>query len=284
MLSLGVDVSKGYADCCFLNEAGSVLPGTGRFDDTPAGHAAVLQHLNELAARYPDATWQIGLESTGGLERNWLGLFHRWGKGRLYRLNPLAVKQYLARDLHRNGSDPHSARGIAQYLQAGRRSADRPLTTLPEGTLLLYRFVRHSLKRLTQLKNQLQTLLPVVQPDLVRCGRHGLPQWLLRLLEQYPTAPALAAADPAQLARIPYLTPARAAVLIAAAEQSVAAFTDAPTGTVVATLAREIRALEQQINGLKQQRIDLLESDPTSQLLRSLPGVGAWIAVCLRLE
>jgi transposase len=284
MLSLGVDVSKGYADCCFLNEAGSVLLGTGRFDDTPDGHAAVLQHLNTLAARYPEATWQIGLESTGGLERNWLRLFHQWGKGAVYRLNPLAVKQYLARELHRNGSDPHSARGIAQYLQRGRRPADRPLTTLPEGTLLLYRFVRHSLKRLTQVKNQLQTLLPVVQPDLVHCCRHGLPQWVLRLLEQYPTAPALAQADPAQLARIPYLTPARAVVLIGAAAQSVAAFADAPTGTVVATLAGEIRALQQQIERLKQQLIDLLEPDPTGQLLRTLPGVGPWTAVCLRLE
>jgi transposase len=284
MLSLGVDVSKGYADCCFLNEAGSVLSGSRRFDDTPDGHAAVLQCLDQLAARYPEATWQIGLESTGGLERNWLRLFHQWGKGAVYRLNPLAVKQYLARELHRNGSDPHSARGIAQYLQAGRRPADRPLTTLPEGPLLLYRFVRHSLKRLTQVKNQLQTLLPVVQPDLVRCCRHGLPQWVLRLLEQYPTAPALAHADPTQLARIPYLTPARAAVLIAAAQQSVAAFGDAPTGTVVATLAGEIRTLAQQIEGQKQQLIDLLEPDPTCRLLRTLPGVGAWIAVCLRLE
>ena len=131
MLSLGVDVSKGYADGCFLNEAGSVLLGTGRFDDTPDSHAAVLEHLNTLAARYPAAPWQIGLESTGGLERNWLRLFHPWAKGAVYRLNPLAVKQYLARELHRNGSDPHSARGIAQYLQRGRRPADRPLTELP---------------------------------------------------------------------------------------------------------------------------------------------------------
>ena len=93
MLSLGVDVSKGYADCCFLNEAGSVLSGTGRFDDTPAGHAAVLQHLDALAARYPDATWQIGLESTGGLERNWLRLFHRWGKGRSTNTPRAAVNE-----------------------------------------------------------------------------------------------------------------------------------------------------------------------------------------------
>jgi transposase len=284
MLSLGVDVSKGYADGCFLHEAGRVLPGTGRFDDTPDGHAAVLQHLNELAARYLEATGQIGRESTGGLERNWLRLFHQWGKGRVYRLNPLAVKQYLARELHRNGSDPHRARGIAQYLQVGKRPADRSLTTLPNGTLLLYRFVHHSLKRLTPIKNQLQPLLPVVQPDLVRCCRHGLPQWVLRLLEQYPTAPTLAQADPAQLARIPYLTPARAAVLLAAAAHSVAAFGDAPTGTVVATLAGEIRTLQEQIDRLKQPLIALLETDPTGALLRTLPGVGAWTAVCLRLE
>ena len=283
---LGVDVSKGYIDCCFLNEAGSTLPGSGRFDDTPAGHAALQQQLDQLAAHSPQAAWQIGLEYTGGLERNWVRFFQASGRGRLYRLNPLVVKQFLARELHRNRTDPHSARGIAQYLREGLRAGAAPTTSssAEEGPRLLYRLVRQSLQRQTQAKNQLQSLLPTVHPDLVPYARRGLPAWLLRGLEEYPTSPLLAQASPAAVARIRYVTLPRANTLVAAAQASVAALRDPATGTVVATLAQEVRRLHQQIETLKQQLIQQYAADPTVPLLTSLPGVGAWTAVCLRLE
>ena len=51
------------------------------------------------------------------------------------------------------------------------------------------------------------------QPVNISCTR-GFPDWLLRLLAKYPTAPALGRARPATLARIPYLTPARATRLV----------------------------------------------------------------------
>jgi transposase len=284
-LYLGVDVSKGYVDCCFLNEVGSVLPGSGRFDDTPAGHAALQQQLDQLTARSPQTTWQIGLESTGGLERNWVRFFQEGSPGRLYRLNPLVVKQFLARELHRNRTDPHSARGIAQYLREGLRAGASLAPTLEEeGPRLLYRLVRQTLQRQTQVKNQLQSLLPTVHPDLVPYARRELSAWLLRLLEAYPTSAALAQAAPAAVARIPYLTLSRANTLVAAAQASVAALRDPATGLVVATLAQEVRHLAQQIDTLKQQLRQRFAADPTVLLLTSLPGVGVWTAVCLRLE
>src|SRR5712692_2119434 len=124
LICVGVDASKGYADYYFQNEAGSVLLPSRCYDDTPAGHATVRQAFADLAARYPNARFRIGVECSGGLERNWLRLFaslpQPW---ELYRLNPLAVRRFLECDLHRNGNDALSAKGIAAYLAKGLRKA-----------------------------------------------------------------------------------------------------------------------------------------------------------------
>src|SRR6266566_8287690 len=211
LICVGVDASKGYADFFFQNDAGSVLPPSRRYDDTPAGHAGIRQAFAQLALRDPDVRFRIGVECSGGLERNWLGLFASLPQpADFYRLNPLAVHRFLECDLHRNGNDALSAKGIAAYLRSGLRLADVPYEPDLEGPLTLLRLVNNLLDRATQVQNELQSLLPAVHPDLVQFCRQGFPQWLLRLLVQTPTAEALGRADADTLARIPYLTRARA--------------------------------------------------------------------------
>jgi transposase len=284
---LGVDTSKGYADFCFSDPAGTTLPGTQRYDDTPAGHAAVRQRCRALLQQHPDAELLVGLEASGGLERNWLRCFRELvppDRGRVYQLNPLAVKRYLERDLHRNITDALSARGIAAYLREGLRPADRPFEPQLEGPLALYRFTANTVERCAQLQNELQSLLPCVQPDLVAYCREELPNWVLRLLVRYPTAAALSRARPKTVAQIPYITPARATRLVQAAQTSVAAVGDPHSATVVQSLAREILRLNTQIDTLKRRLVRELQHDPEVRLCISIPGIGPWTAVVLRLE
>ena len=89
---------------------------------------------------------------------------------------------------------------------------------------------------MSQTKNRLHSLLPRVQPELVQFMRDDIPQWVLAVLERYPTAPQLARAKAETLARIPYVTAARAKELIAAARQSVGAQTDTFSAATVAFL------------------------------------------------
>jgi transposase len=284
---LGGDVSKGYADLGFLDDANRTLPGSACYDDTPAGHAAVRARCLQLLDTHPEATLLIGLEASGGLERNWLRTFRDLlppGRGHVYRLNPLAVKRYLERDLHRNITDVRSARGIAEYLREGLRPADRPFASELEGPRAFYRFLRNSMDRGTQLQNELHSLLPCVHPDLVAFCRDGFPAWVLHLLRRYPTADALKRARPATLARIPYVTLTRASALIQAAKQSVAALRDPYHGEVIRRLATEILRHQTEIAAGKQKLLGSLKHDPEVQLCASQPGIGLWTAVVLRLE
>src|SRR5205823_2941217 len=164
---------------------------------------------------------------------------------RVFHVNPLVVKRFLDQDLHRNTTDPISARGIAAYLRDGTRKAQLPDERYPAGTRTLYRYVANSMQRAARIRNELQSLLPSVHPDLVRFCRQGIPAWVLQLLVRYPTVSSLCRAHCDVLARVPYVTEERATALIAAAKQSVAALRDPDTGIAVAALASEVLRLEE---------------------------------------
>jgi len=286
-LYLGIDVSKGYADMACMQRSGGLVSGGGQFDDTPAGHAAVTEWVARMLGQRPDAQIVVGLEASGGLERNWLRLFQDLGATRhvkAYLLNPLAVKRFLERDLHRCVTDALSARGIARYLRDGMRPQETPYEPHLEGPLTLYRTLRSAIERQAAVQNELKSLLPRVHPGLVRYCRKALPAWLLTLLARYPTATKLARAKPETLARIPFLTLDRARTLVGEAKVSVAAQGDDDTGTAVAFLAREIVRAGRTIDDVRENLCADLRGDEGVRILISIPGIGLWSAVCLRLE
>ena len=65
-----------------------------------------------------------GLESTGGMEDNWLACLRELSASlplKAGRLNPAGVVQYVKADLTRTVTDAVSARKIAEYLIVHRR-------------------------------------------------------------------------------------------------------------------------------------------------------------------
>jgi transposase len=311
VLFLGSDVSKGYADFCFLSETGCLLGTRFTLDDTPAGHAALqaraLRTLRQLQTRRAGPEGEparehsgpapvrlvMGIEASGGLERNWLRTLRTLPtaiaaapESRVFRLNPLAVKRFRDQELHHSVTDAGSAQTIAAFLLAGRQSVGTATFLEPreEGLLTRLRFACNCIDRKAQVQNELQNLLPVVHPDLVADAQQEFPQWLLSLLIRYPTVTRLARARSATLARIPYVTQERARALMDAAKKSVAALRDDQVGATVSALAKELRRLERQVASLKAALGRQLEEDPTVKLLVTIPGIALWSALILRLE
>jgi hypothetical protein len=134
------------------------------------------------------------------------------------------------------------------------------------------------------IQNELHSLLPVVQPELVQYCRQGFPAWLLAVLRRYPLASQLARVRVTTLAALPYVTTARATALIAAAKTSVAALTDPETALVIQDLVKELERLEATIASRKKLLEQRLKDDPEVRRMRSIPGIGPTTAVCLRLE
>ena len=288
-LFVGVDVSKGYADFEVVNAAGSWLPSWGRFDDTWSGHEQVSAKFQELAGRHPRAELVVGVECTGGYERNWLNRFRVLAQTGLklvvYRLNPLAVKKFHERELHRTITDRLSAQGIAQYLWRGMRRQD--LQWHEEGQeewVTLCRTIRVLIQQRASQQTRLKALLSRAQPELVQYLRDGWRQWAAELLCRYPTATRLAAADPADIAAIPYLRKSRAQELVAAARCSVASQTGPGTALAVQAQAEQISQLGNRIGKLKRELVKQFETDEGVRIIDSIKGFGIWSAICLRLE
>lgn len=243
------------------------------------------QAFAELAAQHPDVQFRIGVECTGGLERNWLQFFRALDYDKkVYRLNALAVKRFLETDLHRGGSDEISARGIAAYLRRGLRPADVPYEPELEGPRTLCRHVLNTLSRGAQIRNELQSLLSSAHPGLVQYCRKGMPQWVLLLLVKFPTAARLAAASPEEMSVIHYMKASRVRELIAAAQCSVAALGDETTGLVISDLAKEALELHRRVEEQKRLLWEQLKKDEETKILKSIRGIGRWTAVVLRLE
>ena len=282
---LGADVSKGYADFRFLGENGP-LPLDNRWDDSPAGHALVRQALTRLRAEHPNLRFTLGVEASGGLERNWLQLFRSLAgpEDRVYQLNPLVVKRFRERHLHQNVTDQTSAADIADYLREGQRTADRPYEPALQGARTLYGAINNQIKRSVAIQNELHNLLPVVQPDLVQYCRNDFPAWVLTLLRRYPLAAQLARARVATVAAIPYVTAERAAALITAAKESVASLTEPEVALVVQNLVKELQQLELVIAEGKAVLAQRLNDDQEVKRMLSIPGIGPVTATCLRLE
>jgi transposase len=281
------DVSKGYSDIAFVDESGKILSGSRRFDDTAEGHTQVEKEISIKNAEKNSVRFVVGLESSGGLERNWLRLFRSLKSKyemEVLLLNPLAVKKYLDRHLHRNINDQLSALGIAEYLRLGRRPKEVPFEPYLEGARTLYRCVKNVISRVAQVRTELQSLLPIVQPELVQFCREGIPQWVLSLLIKYPTAPALARAQVKTVAQLSYISAEKASKLIDSAKNSVASLRDEHTGTTITFLARTILEEMKKVESLQHQLCTVMKDDLQVQIIDSIKGIGIWTAVCVRLE
>ena len=292
LIAVGCDCSKGRIDVEIRNHHGTVLH-TGIFDDTHPDHAAMSRLVDDLRERHPEARFLVGIESTGGMERNWLAFFRRekrWVKQlRVFKLNAAAVHAFRLSRLHRAPGDAAAASDIARFLLE-RCATRQPEVEAESGPIVFYRTVRALSGELTATSQRLQTLLVGAQPDLVRFCRYGLPAWVLALLERYPTAALLAKAEVPAVDAIPHIDGIRAAELIENAKRSVASLTDAATAATIRLLVAHLRDTQIRIDQGQADLLKIITADPQSplakavDLLDSIPGIAAWTAACLACE
>lgn len=292
LIAIGCDSSKGRIDVEIRNDHGTVLH-TGAYDDTPDGHDALRRAVDDLRDRFPTATILVGIESTGGMERNWLAFFRRekrWVKiMRVFKLNASAVHAYRSSQLHRAPGDAAAARDIASFLLE-RCHAKAPRQEAETGPILLYRTIRTLVSERIAASQRLHALLVACHPDLVRFCRAGIPAWILTLLHRYPTAAALARAKPATVDAIPHIDADCAAELVANAKRSVASMTDPATAAAIRLLVARITHTQTCIDLAQAELQELIAAEPESPLakavalLDSIPGIGPWSAACLACE
>jgi transposase len=286
-IAIGCDISKGRCDVAILNQSGTLLQGSGGYDDIRRDHERLRAVLIELHEKRPEARIVVGMEATGGQERNWLAFFRaekRWEKFLFaHRLNPLAVKRYLESNLHREVNDASAARGIAQFV-IEKYQERTPSHEAYDGKVAFYRVVRAQIQRRSQATQRLHALMPAVHPGLVQYCRLEVPHWVLGVVARYPTADTLARAKAETLEEIPHVDLKRAHALIEGAKESVASMNDEGSALAMSAIIDEIIDVDRRIEDGKKRLEKLCAGDPRVVLLDSIIGIGIWSAIALVLE
>jgi len=285
-LYLGGDVSKGYADWVILSEKKQTVLENFQLDDTYAGHCKLYSMLEAYIEKHPGSEIYAAVESTGGYENNWLNTLKSYQKVfnlKVARINPAGVTFNRKAEMKRNVTDAISALSIAEFL------IDHPANIMYDqddnwkSLCRHWNFVEMQKQQRVQTINQLETILYSANPTLMRYKKGDLPNWLLELIIQCPTADKLAKAKPEKLAKIPYLSLARAKGLVAEANQNIASATDRNAEILVTQIAMQIKSFDQNIKS----QMQLIERDmtcPEIELLKSFKGISTISAIGLMLE
>ena len=283
---LGADVSKGYTDFILLDQHKQPVEKNFQLDDTAAGHTQLYEQLSRFFDQHPDAELLAAVESTGGYENNWYNTLLKF-QGSLNiktaRLNPEGVYCNSKADLKRTITDKVSAQSIAEYQIAHPEKVTYQQEDYWAPLRKQWSFITLLSKQKIQLLNQLEPLVYTANPEILQYCRDGMPQWVLKLLKQYPTAKKLGRAKRARVARIPYIKQDRAGKLIAEAKNSIASTQDNITEQLISSTIVQIQQLE---NSIKAQTKILADncSMPEVELLKSYPGVSDYSAIGLMLE
>jgi len=285
-LYLGGDVSKGYADWVILSEKKQAVIENFQLDDTYAGHCKLYSMLEAYFDAHPGLEMYAALESTGGYENNWFNTLKSYQKVfnfKVARINPAGVNLNRRASMRRNVTDAISALSIAEYMINHPDNIAFDQDDKWKTLCRHWNFVEMQKAQRTQTINQLETILYCANPILMRYKKDNLPNWLLELIIKCPTADKLAKAKPEKLAKIPYLTLARAKTLVAEAKQNIASATDKNAEILVSQIASQIKVFDQTIKS----QMQLIEKElicPEIEILKSFNGIDTISAIGLLLE
>jgi transposase len=282
---MGNDASKGYGDFVILDAKKQEVEPNFQLDDTFDGHRKLYEILEKFFHNHSDCTLYAAVESTGGYEDNWYHFLVNCSlcfNIKTARLNPFAVSKHNQAGMKRNRTDKISARDIAEYLinhpdKVSYQKFD-PMAPLKSQ----WNYIELLNKQKVQLLNVLEKNLYRANTELVAYCKSGVPRWLLKLVQQFPTAKLLAQATLEELTKISYVSSKRAQRLIEKAQTSVASSSDPITAERINKLAKDILDKQKDIDRQKKllgKHRKLLSKQ--IELLKSFKGIGTYSAVGL---
>jgi transposase len=195
---------------------------------------------------------------------------------------PKRNKDYQKAHFPKRTTDDTESQAMARFAVVEQPHATAPVS--PEMTLLreVAGRLHAKVKQSTQAINRLHNLLARVFPELATLTDDITSAWVLHLLDNYPTAQAIAQARITSLQKIPYLAPELAEQVQLVARQSVAGMSGAVAETLVRDLVAQVRHTqhsEEQIRQLLANAFAALPRTPHVQVV-TIPGIGtATVAV-----
>lgn len=283
---LGADVSKGYTDFILLDRNKEVVIDSFQLDDTFQGHNELHNILKEFLDEHNNARIYAGFESTGGYEDNWLYFLRKLKKDypiEVTRLNPNFVSKTRKAELAGNVTDKISAKAIAYHLINMLPKIDFNREDPYSNIRRTWTHLRMLKKQKTQLLNLFESSLYITHTQLISHCKEGVPEWVLKLVIEYPTADTLSRGHVSKISKIPYITEEKAKKLKQKAKKSVASASDNINAEMLKDLAKNILSYKEKIKKWEDKLISKCNLEEV-RLLTTIPGIAEYTAVGLMLN
>jgi len=283
---LGCDVSKGYADFVILDSNKIIIENNFQLDDTFVGHNRLYSILTDFYKEHPNSAILSAVESTGGYENNWFNTLSKLNEIlniNVVRLNPLGVSHNQKALMNRAVTDEISAKNIASYLINHQSKIKFNTNSYYASLRKQWVFVKLLVKQKVQLLNQLESIVYTANTEVLSYCKHSVPNWLLLVLKQYPTAKRLSRAKVTSLVKIPYVTTHKAESLISKAKLSISSSEDKTTETIIKATVDQILHLQKTID-YHEEQMSKNCNNPEVEILESFKGIATYSAVGLILE
>ena len=273
---MGIDASKGYADFTVLNESKEVVENNYQLDDTRSGQEQLIARIEKYFSYDPETVIYAGIESTGGYENHWYDYIKSLGSKyniKMTRLNPLMVMHNSKADMKRIGTDKISAISIAECLISHKEKIRYDQGDKFHALKRSWTHITLLTKQKVQLENQLDSFMYESNPDLLSYCKNGKPDWLLRLLERYPTAIELSKASIKEMIKVPYINEKLATKIVESSKNTVSKKIDPIYGVMIRSMVIQILGLEKIIENLKNEIHRNCDFEEIN-ILQSFKGIG----------
>jgi len=283
MFYIGIDVSKGYADYVILNQSKKIVGDYSTVYDTGDGYDEMEQCISKLYKQYKPVQIVAAVESTGGIENNWLNFLYSLRDKyslKVARLNPNVIYQYQKTDLKETKTDRTSSLAIAAYLatyleRVNFYEPDR-YKSIRDGATLIQLMLRQR----TQYINSLRLILYEVFPQILPYCKYDLSKSTLKLLLLYPSAAHMARAKFSKKSPVTYYTLKVLNDIRDSCKQRVLKDVDEIATYQVTLLAKEILRLNGEIESFYKKLTKRLPVEHLERI-KSIPGIAERSAVNL---
>ncbi len=284
-IGVGIDTARYGHYASFIGEDRQTAARGFTFPESREGYQQFQAALERLAKRHGgDVHFHIRLDAAGQYAVN-LEMFLRQlpFPTTISVGEPKRNKDYKNAHFPKRKADPVDSLACARFAIVERPPAshDTPAEFIPLRDLA--GALESQSKQTTRGINQLHAHLARVFPELAALAPNIAAEWVLKLLDKYPTPERIAAAHLDSLVKIPYVTRERALALQAAARSSTGSLRGPLAEQLVRHLVDEVRQsrdAEQTLGKLLEQAFHALPTGAHQQLL-TIPGIGPRTAAAL---
>ena len=205
-IGVGIDTARYGHHVTFLRDDLQPAARAFSFAESREGYQQLERQLQALQQRFPTAHFHIRLDAAGQYAANLEAFLRQLPFPATLSIGePARNQRYRQALFPKRKSDPVESYCAARYALRERPGATPThaavISELRETVARLEAQSRHS----TRLTNQLHNLLARVFPELAAVQEDLTANWVIRLLDKYPTPKLLARARESTLHAIPFL-------------------------------------------------------------------------------